>query len=53
MRQFVLTRNRSADYLELTKPNIVGMILVTVAAGFYLATPGAVNGLLLLHTLLG
>jgi protoheme IX farnesyltransferase len=51
--QIALTRSRSADYLELTKPNIVGMILVTVAAGFYLAAPGAVNGLLLLHTLLG
>ncbi len=51
--QIALTRSRSADYLELTKPNIVGMILMTVAAGFYLGAPGGVSGLLLLHTLLG
>lgn len=53
MPQIALTRSRSADYLELTKPNIVGMILVTVAAGFYLGAPGALDGVLLLHTLLG
>ncbi len=53
MPQIALTRSRSADYLELTKPNIVGMILVTVAAGFYLAAPGALDGVLLAHTLFG
>jgi heme O synthase-like polyprenyltransferase len=51
--QLALARSRSADYLELTKPNIVGMILVTVAAGFYLAGSGGFDVLLLLHTLLG
>jgi protoheme IX farnesyltransferase len=43
----------AADYWELTKPNIVGMILVTVAAGFYLGTVGRMDGILLLHVLVG
>jgi protoheme IX farnesyltransferase len=49
----VATRSRAADYLELTKPNIVGMILVTVAAGFYLGAAGSLDLALLAHTLLG
>jgi protoheme IX farnesyltransferase len=51
--QIALRHSRTADFLELTKPNIVGMILVTVAAGFYLAGSGGFDVLLLLHTLLG
>jgi protoheme IX farnesyltransferase len=42
-----------ADYWELAKPNIVGMILVTVAAGFYLGAAGPIDLVLLLHTLAG
>ena len=42
-----------ADYWELTKPNIVALILVTVAAGFYLGTSGSVDLPLLFHTLAG
>jgi protoheme IX farnesyltransferase len=49
----VLRHGRAADYLELTKPNIVGLILFTVAAGFYLGAPGMVDLPGLLHTLLG
>lgn len=44
---------RVEDYIELTKPRLVVMILVTTAAGFYLGTRGAVNWLLFLHTLIG
>ena len=39
--------------VELTKPGITRMVLVTTAAGFYLASPGAVNWLLLAVMLLG
>jgi protoheme IX farnesyltransferase len=46
-------RRRAADYLELTKPRIVGMVLITTLVGFYLATPGAMDWLRLLHALLG
>jgi protoheme IX farnesyltransferase len=40
------------DYLELSKSRIVLMVLITTAAGFLFA-PGKVDGLLLLHALLG
>ena len=41
------------DYIELTKPRLVLMILITTAAGFYLGTSGAVNWMLFGHTLIG
>ena len=55
MRLSLAARSHSwaADYWELTKPNIVAMILVTVAAGFYLGTVGAIDAPLLLHVLVG
>ncbi len=51
-RVSVLVR-RAEDYIELVKPRLVLMILITTAAGFYLGTQGAVNWLLFLHTLIG
>ena len=44
---------RVEDYIELTKPRLVLMILITTAAGFYLGTHGTVNWMLFLHTLIG
>jgi protoheme IX farnesyltransferase len=43
------------DLLELTKPRIVGLVLLTVAAGFVMAVglPGPAEAVLLLHTLIG
>lgn len=46
-------RRRWADLLALTKPRITALVLVTTGVGFYLATTGAVDVALLLHTLLG
>lgn len=47
-------RRRWADRLELTKPRITALVLVTAGVGFYLASPaGALDVGLLLHTLLG
>jgi heme o synthase len=40
-------------YYALTKPGITRMVLVTTAAGFYLAAAHALDVLLLLHTLIG
>jgi protoheme IX farnesyltransferase len=40
------------DYLELSKSRIVVMILLTTAAGYCLST-SALNGFVLLHTLIG
>ena len=44
---------RAEDYLELVKPRLVAMILITTAAGFYLGTQHPVNWMLFLHTLVG
>jgi protoheme IX farnesyltransferase len=49
----VFPRERLADFIELTKPNIVGLIVVTVAAGFYLGSTREVDLVLLLHALFG
>ncbi len=56
-RPFIAERTtlavRFADYLELTKPRIAVMALVTVTLGFTLGGHGISNAALLLHSLLG
>jgi heme o synthase len=42
---------RALAYLDLLKPRVVVMILVTTLVGFYLGSPGATDWALLLHTL--
>src|SRR5207247_525344 len=42
-----------ADYLTLTKPRVVAMVLVTTAAGYYLGSAGTPRLVPLLHTLAG
>jgi protoheme IX farnesyltransferase len=44
---------RLADYVELTKPRIVVLELVTVVVAAHLAAPGAIDSWLLLHTIVG
>ena len=44
---------RVGAYLELTKPRITFLIVLTSAAGFALGSRGAVNYLLLAHALVG
>ncbi|QEL15376.1 heme o synthase [Limnoglobus roseus] len=46
-------RTRFADYLELTKPKIAMMALVTVAVGYFLGAAPSANIAVLLHTLIG
>jgi heme o synthase len=46
-------RQRAADYLALTKPRVVMMVLVTTLVGYYLGSDGAPTLLPLVHTLLG
>src|SRR5437016_1786282 len=41
------------DYLELCKPRVVLLMLLTVIVGMYLATPGWINLSLLFFTLIG
>ena len=42
-----------ADFIELVKPRLVVMILITTAAGFYLGAQQTVDWLQCLHTLVG
>jgi protoheme IX farnesyltransferase len=44
---------RAADYVELTKPKIAAMVLVTVGVAAYVADWGPPSAALLVHTLLG
>jgi protoheme IX farnesyltransferase len=43
----------AADFFALTKPRIVLLVMLTAAVGFYLAAPGGVAAMLLVHTLVG
>ncbi len=40
-----------SDYLELTKPSVVWLIILATAVGFYMGSPASLSFLLLLHTL--
>lgn len=46
-------RSRVSAFITLGKPGITRMILVSTAAGFFLASKGAVDFLLMVHTLIG
>lgn len=46
-------RKRALDFLLLTKPRVVMMVLVTTLVGFYLGSAGAIDHLRLLSTLVG
>lgn len=48
-----MARDRAADFVELTKPGIVALVLVTVTTGFYVAGAGSIAGLQLFHVLMG
>lgn len=44
---------RVAAFVELTKPRITSLIMLTAAAGFGLGSQGATNYLLLMHAMIG
>src|SRR5216117_4010710 len=44
-------RAKAAAYAELTKPRIASMLVLTSAAGFYLGTKGAFDGVLFANSL--
>lgn len=48
-----LVMSRLADYLELTKPRIAVMVLITVTIGYLLGSAGAYSPIPLLHALAG
>jgi len=45
--------SRAALWLELSKPRMVGLILVTTVAGFTMGSAASLDYLLLVHTLVG
>jgi heme o synthase len=45
-------RARAAAFVELTKPRIAILLVLTSAAGFYLGTSGGINWLVFTHTLI-
>lgn len=47
------TRQVLADYLALTKPRLMTMVVITAAAGFYLGAPGAIPAALFIHAMIG
>jgi len=51
--QRMLVRQRLTDYLALTKPRVVLMVLITTFVGYYLGSPAALDAGPLFHTLLG
>ena len=46
-------REKFSLYLELTKPRITFLIVLTAAAGFFLGAPGNVNYMLFFHAMYG
>jgi protoheme IX farnesyltransferase len=48
-----LTPLRVADFLELTKPRVTLLVVITMAFGFYLGTRGAMDYLLFVNAILG
>src|ERR1700693_3063557 len=52
-RQRLTARDRVAAYLELTKPRITFLIVLTAAAGFALASPGRIDYPAMLTAMVG
>jgi protoheme IX farnesyltransferase len=46
-------REQVADFVELTKPRITVLVLITTLVGFYMGSPDSLSLVLLLHTILG
>jgi len=46
-------RARAADFMELTKPRITLMVLITTLVGFYMGSQGDLQRMLLVNTILG
>lgn len=48
-----LPQRRAADFLALTKPRVVAMVLLTTVVGFYLGAAGEVDYLRMIATVVG
>src|SRR5256712_9354091 len=52
-RAFAMLIDSLADLMELTKPRITFLVLITTLVGFYMGSREGMNFLLLFHTILG
>lgn len=48
-----IRRTRFSDFIELTKPRITLLVLITTAVGYYMGSPGGLPFTLLLNTIVG
>ena len=48
-----IKRSRFADYIELTKPRVTSLVLITTAVGFYMYAGPNFARVLLVHAILG
>jgi len=46
-------RARAMDFVELTKPRITFMVLISTIVGFYMGTTGPLSSVVLFHTIAG
>lgn len=51
--RLAVERSRAGEYLELTKPRLTFLVLVTTLVGFCMALKGPLDTMLLFHTILG
>lgn len=49
----VSAKQRMQDYMDLLKPGITTLVMITALAGFYLGSAGQLDVLLLIHTVIG
>ena len=49
----VIRTSRFGDYLELTKPRVTSLALITTLVGFYMASDSSLASVMLLHAMLG
>jgi protoheme IX farnesyltransferase len=52
-RTMAVDKSTVADYLELTKPSVTSLILMSTLVGFFMAVHGTWNFVLLINTLIG
>jgi protoheme IX farnesyltransferase len=53
LRADAIPAGKSWAYVALTKPDVTFLVVITTVAGFYLGSSGAMDWLLLMHTLCG
>jgi protoheme IX farnesyltransferase len=48
-----IRRSRIGEYMELTKPRVTSLVLITTLVGFYMGASGSIANILLFHAVVG